>query len=148
MTRPHTPQPRQSHRPPRLSPLSPVEEAQLLAALPDLARPVVTLALRTGLRLSELRVQAWHDIDLTTGRLRVTCPKEGRPRVLPLTRAAVAVLTTLRQDGPLLFPTLPRTLATLVRTTAQQVGLGPVTRTCLRATALARGGAGCAPPHQ
>src|SRR5690242_20290012 len=109
MPRPPKPPPRPAPLLDRLSPLSLEEEAQLMAALPAWARPVVALALATGLRFSELRRQAWRDIDRVTGRLRVTWPKEGRSTVLPLTPAALALLAALPQEGPWLFPTCPTT---------------------------------------
>jgi integrase len=120
------------------APLSQDEEARLCAALPDQAHAVVTLILQTDVRFGELRAQAWRDIDLTAGILRVTRPKTGTRVVIPLTRTACALLGTLPQAGPLLFPTLPETLATVVRTAAHQAGLPGRIWHRLRRTYLAR----------
>ena len=106
-----------------LTPLTQDEEARLCAALPGQAHAVVTLMLQTGIRLGELYAQAWRDVDLAARVLRVTYHKTGTRVVIPLNSAACALLGTLPQVGPLLFPTLPGTLATAVRTAAQQAGL-------------------------
>ena len=58
----------------RPRPLSPEEEAQLMAVLPDHYKSIVTLAINTRLRLGELRIQHWHDVDLVDSSLRVTRP--------------------------------------------------------------------------
>ena len=121
-----------------LTPLTQDEEARLCAALPDPARAVVTLMLQTGIRLGELRAQAWRDVDLAARVLRVTCHKTGTRVVIPLNRTTCALLGALPQAGPLLFPTLPGTLSTVVRTAAQQASLHGRIWHRLRMTYLAR----------
>jgi len=54
--------------------------------------PEVALALHTGLRLGELIRLQWADIDLTRRILAVRKSKSGRPRILPLSREALAAL--------------------------------------------------------
>jgi integrase len=120
------------------APLSQDEEARLCATLPSQAHAVVTLILQTGLRFGELRTQAWRDIDLAAGVLLVTHPKTGTRVVIPLNSTVCALLGALPQAGPLLFPTLPGTLATVVRTAAQQTGLHGRIWHRLRMTYLAR----------
>jgi integrase len=124
--------------PDRFAPLSQDEEARLFAVLPSQAHAVVTLILQTGVRLGELRAQAWRDIDLAAGLLRVTRHKTGTRVAIPLNSTACALLGALPQAGPLLFPTLPGTLATVVRTAAQQAGLPGRIWHRLRRTYLAR----------
>ncbi len=82
------------------------EEADrfLQAADPEW-QPMFTLALRTGLRLGELRALRWDDVDLVAGRLMVRrcdwrghlgTPKSGRNRELPLSGDALAALKAQR----------------------------------------------------
>jgi len=121
-----------------LPPLSTGDVAHLMTVLPGPWKPIVTLALETSLRLSVLRAQTWRDVNLERKTLHVTYPKNGTVRAILLTSTAVAVLAALPKDGPLLFPTLPRTLATLLRTTGQQAGFRDITWHRLRETSLAR----------
>ena len=83
---------RQKEADERPRPLTPDEEARLFAVLPAHYKPFVTLALHTGLRLGELRHQAWRDIDLPGATLRVTRPKTGKAESIPLNATARAVL--------------------------------------------------------
>jgi integrase len=65
---------------------------------------MIIVALRTGLRIGELRGLQWSDIDLEQGAIRVVrtdpgrrdldanAPKGNRPRVVPLTDEAIAAL--------------------------------------------------------
>ncbi len=67
--------------------------------------PMVTIALRTGLRSGELRALKWEDVDLVAGNLHVCrtlwnghegSPKGGRNRIVPLSDEAIAVLKAHR----------------------------------------------------
>lgn len=119
-------------------PLIPDEEARLLQRLPAHYKPVVTLALHTGLRLGELRAQTWKDIDLEQGTLTVTRPKSGKREVLPLNRTARETLRSLERSGPVLFPTLPKKLSDLFIRYARKAGVPDVTFHCLRDTFISR----------
>lgn len=82
------------------------EEAdRFLAAADARWKPMLTIALRTGLRLGELLALKWEDIDLVAGRLVVRrtlwqgqegSPKGGRMREVPLSETAVATLKVHR----------------------------------------------------
>ena len=98
--------------------------------LPAHYRSFVTLALNTGLRLGELRAQAWKDIDLTQGVLTVTQPKSRKPENLPLNATA--------RTGLLLFPTMPKKLSDLFIRYAKKAGLQDMTFHCLRDTFISR----------
>jgi integrase len=95
----------------------------LLAALEDHDRPLVKLALLTGMRLGELLALRWSYVDLLNGTIHVRVaytdglgvgtPKSQRSvREVELTGAAVEVLQDLLQaqgvqdDDALLFPPL------------------------------------------
>lgn len=66
--------------------------------------PEVRLALSTGLRLSELMRLQWADVDLAGRSLAVRKSKSHRPRVIPLSRSALAALAEqrdkTRRSGP------------------------------------------------
>lgn len=90
------------------------EEAdRLIVAAPRKWKPMIALALRTGLRLGELMALRWQDVDLVAGRLMVRqnvvkgivgTPKSGKPREVPLSDEALAALHGHRHDrGPLVF---------------------------------------------
>lgn len=54
--------------------------------------PLVSLALETGMRRSELLRVRWNDVDLETRTLSIREAKNGHPRTIPLSSAAVGVL--------------------------------------------------------
>jgi integrase len=130
----------------RPRPISQDEEARVFARLPEHYKPVVTLALHTGLRLGELRAQTWRDVDLATGTLRVTRPKSKKHEVIPLNSTAFAVLAALPQEDPLLFPHLPSKLSDLFIRYARKAGLSDVTFHCLRDTYISRLAQYCTAP--
>ena len=109
-------------------------------------KPVVILALHMGLRLGELRAQQWRDVGLAAGLLTVTQPKSGKRETVPLNSIAFAVLAALPQDGPLLFPRLPKKLSDLFIKYARKAGLTDVTFHCLRDTYISRLAPHCTTP--
>lgn len=135
--------PEENERP---RPISQYEESRLFAVLPEHYKPVVTLALHTGLRLNELRCQTWRDVDLSTGSLTVTRPKSKQHEVIPLNSTAFAVLAGLEQDGLLLFPKMPKKLSDLFIRYAKRAGLEDVTFHCLRDTYISRLAVHCTTP--
>jgi integrase len=58
--------------------LSPEEEGRLLKALPNRMRPLVTMALHTGMRRGELRALRWEDVDLATATVRVRLDRRAK----------------------------------------------------------------------
>jgi site-specific recombinase XerD len=79
----------------RLAFLSPAGEEAVLAALPVERRPLVMLAINTGLRWSEQARLRWHDVDLLTGVLTVRLAKNGQARRVPFNSAARSALLDL-----------------------------------------------------
>ena len=119
-------------------PLTREEEARLLAVLPEDYLPFVTLALNTGLRMGELRTQLWADVDLPSGTLKVTRPKSKRHEVIPLNATAFALLVGLKQDGPLVFPGMPKRLSDTFIRYCRKAGLDDVSFHDLRDTFISR----------
>jgi integrase len=84
------------------------EETHLLKASPPEIRDAIILALQTGMRLGDLCSLTPATVDLPRGEIYLPKPKNAKPRRLPLTPAARAVLTLrLTGRGPTdrLFPT-------------------------------------------
>ncbi len=90
------------------------EEAdRLIIAAPDEWKAMIIVALRTGLRLGELMALRWQDVDLVSGKVVVRqnvvkgiigTPKSNKPREVPLSDEALAVLHEHRHlRGPLVF---------------------------------------------
>jgi integrase len=90
------------------------EEAdRLIAAAQDEWRAMILVALRTGLRQSELLGLRWEDVDLVAGRItvrqaivrgRVGTPKSGKAREVALGDEVIAALKRQRHlRGPLVF---------------------------------------------
>jgi len=94
--------------PPRTRVLSDREMEQLGKAVGDLQDPHVRAAfavlILTGCRRSEVLRARWEDIDLDAGLWRLPSTKSGRPQVVPLPDAAVAILRDLPRVGPLVVP--------------------------------------------
>jgi integrase len=92
------------HVPPDVTYLDFDEAERLIQAADDLWRPMIVVALNTGLRIGELIALHWADVDLMKGRLRVTrndwegtlgTPKSGKNRDIPLNLAAQQALMAL-----------------------------------------------------
>jgi integrase len=128
-------------------PISADEEARLMAVLPEHLRPIVTLALHTGLRLGELRAQRWSDINLIDADLVVSRPKSGRREVLPLNDTAYTVLASLPQTHDVIFPDMPPDLSKRFTRLLRKAGLpSDITFHCLRDTYISRLAPYCAAP--
>jgi len=128
-------------------PLTSEEEARLFVVLPDHIEPIVTLALHTGLRLGELRVQRWSDVDLVDASLQVTQPKSGKREVLPLNAVAYALLASLPQTADVIFPAMPVDMSGMFKRLVAKAGLpGNITFHCLRDTYVSRLAPYCAAP--
>ena len=65
--------------------LAPEDQEKLIACTPEAMRPVVGLALDTGLRTGELLRLEWRDVDFKGGTVRVRVSKSGKGRSVPFT---------------------------------------------------------------
>ncbi len=76
------------------------------------AAAVLAMLTVTGARLSEIMLASWENVDLDRGMLTVPRSKNGRPRYIPLSPIAVAILerqaTRRLPDNPHVFPSWRR----------------------------------------
>jgi len=75
--------------------LQPTELRSLLAACPEWLRPVVGLAVATGMRRSEVLGLRWLDVDLAHARILLTQTKNGDGRIVYLNQSALAALCSV-----------------------------------------------------
>ena len=95
---------------PRTRFLSREEYRRLIAAAEPHLKPIVEMAVETGLRSEELLGLKWEQIDLDRREIRLVETKSKQPRVVPLSDRAVAVFVATSRigDSPFVF-TNPRT---------------------------------------
>ena len=96
----------------RLRRLSCGELEQLISAECNnpYTKPMILLALETAMRLGELLSLKWSRVDLDRGFAELQKTKNGHGRMVPLTAAALSVLSNLERDGDVVFPVKPGTL--------------------------------------
>ncbi len=114
------------------------EEARLLAMLPEKYKPVVTVALRTGLRMGECRGLWWRDVDFEAGVITVAEAKGGEVQQVPMNSAARAILEALPRRSPYVFPDLPSRLSERFVELAQKAGVNELRFHDLRHTFCSR----------
>ena len=84
---------------PRTRFLSQDEYRRLLAASGPLLRPLIEMAVATGMRLEELLGLKWDQVDLERREVRLVVTKSKQPRVVPLSARAVAILVAAARPG-------------------------------------------------
>ena len=84
--------------------LTPDEEARLLQVCPERYRPIVIVALHTGLRKGELLGLRWRDVDFEAGALTVERSKHGEAKRLPMNSLVAEILKGLPRNDPYVFP--------------------------------------------
>lgn len=95
----------------RLRYLTPEEIERLLAACPEHLRRVVTVALHTGMRKSEILTLQWQQIQLEQRGVLLLDTKNGEQRGVPLTETVARLFQTIQEDharfglaSPWVFP--------------------------------------------
>ena len=83
---------------PRTRFLSRDEYRRLLVASSPHLRPLIEMAVETGMRLEELLSLKWEQVDLERREVRLVVTKSKRPRMVPLSDNAVAVLVAGTRD--------------------------------------------------
>jgi integrase len=78
--------------------LSIEEEARLFQYLPESIKPLVTVALHTGMRKGELLALRWNDVDFYTGTLRVREAKSGEGSSVVMNSVVRATLKEVRRE--------------------------------------------------
>lgn len=107
--------------------LSSDEERRLLEAVAPSGRrnpemlPLVQLALQTAMRRGELLALRWEHVDLERQTAYLPTSKNGHPRQVPLSSAAVVVLTSLNNhlDGPVFSIAAQTVAAAFTRATTR-----------------------------
>lgn len=81
------------------------EAARLIEECRGVLRPLVTVALHTGMRKSELLGLTWDAVNLKRNRITLRQSKNGEPRDIPINSTVRRALTGLRTrlDVPLVF---------------------------------------------
>ena len=86
--------------------LAKVEERKLMETCSETLRPIITVALNTGMRKGEILNLTWNQVDFENRRIRVEKTKSGKVRFIPVNDSLFHELNTLRKmDGqsPYLF---------------------------------------------
>jgi integrase len=78
------------------------EEARLLTALPSYLRPLVLVALHTGMRKGELAGLEWKDVNINTRTVTVTESKSGEGRRVSMNRVVIDALHQLQRERKVL----------------------------------------------
>ncbi|HEY9158308.1 site-specific integrase [Candidatus Binatus sp.] len=73
------------------------EELRLLEKLPEWLRPLVMVAIHTGMRRGELLNLMWADVDFVGGIIFVRTSKSGEGRRIPMSPTAHRTLSALRE---------------------------------------------------
>ena len=81
------------------------EETRLFSVLPKKYKPLVTVALHTGLRKTEQLSLKWTDVDFKLGQITVRESKPGKSRVIPMNDIVETLLKRLprRIHNPFVF---------------------------------------------
>jgi integrase len=86
---------------------APAELERLLASAIGRApwlSAMIRLAVQTGMRRGELLSMKWADVDFETRTVRLTRTKNGHPRTVPLSFAALELLRDTPGAGDMVFP--------------------------------------------
>lgn len=125
--------------------LDAAEEARLLHELRPVGRrnvwmkPVVQLALETAMRRGELLALRWESMDLAKRTAYLPLTKNGRPRHVPLSLAAVSILEALsRSPDGRVFPITAAALVAAFTHACKRAGIVDLHFHDLRHTATTR----------
>ncbi|MBI3800184.1 MAG: site-specific integrase, partial [Deltaproteobacteria bacterium] len=75
------------------------EESALFDALPNWLKPLVAVALNTGMRKGELLNLRWRDVDFTSGTITIRDPKSGEDEYVLMNATTQQTLKTLWESS-------------------------------------------------
>jgi integrase len=111
------------------------EYRRVLAAAPEWMKPLITLAVFTGIRRSELLGLKWSDVNLPARQIVLRLTKNGESRAVWLNDAPLEVLANLPRTSELCFPGIaPGQLSNGFRRLLQRLGLKGLSWHSLRHT--------------
>ncbi|WP_244936513.1 tyrosine-type recombinase/integrase [Methylobacterium currus] len=67
-------------------------------------RPLITMAIETGMRKGELLSIRWVDVDFDARTVKILRTKNGHPRTVPLSPTAIQTLSAMKRDAERVFP--------------------------------------------
>ena len=67
--------------------------------------PLIIVAVETGMRLGEMLSLSWNDLDVGQRFLTIRDTKNGKDRIIPLTRLALVTIGEIPQSSYLIFNT-------------------------------------------
>ncbi len=76
------------------------ELRRLLHYSDEALKPIITIAVNTGMRSSEIRFLKWGDVDLLRGIITLTVTKNGETRRVPINKTVKEMLFGLPKNGP------------------------------------------------
>lgn len=118
------------------------DEGKRLAATattsPWYLRPLIALAIETGMRRGELLSIRWKDVDQTAHTIRILRTKNGHPRTIPLTPKAIEVLSSLERKDDRVFPVTPNAVRLAWERLRRRAGLKDLRLHDLRHEAVSR----------
>lgn len=114
----------------------PEDEAKLLAVADPVMQQIITLAIETGMRRSEIFALRWKDVYPQAVRLHDT--KNGQTRSVPLSTRAKAVLAEKGEPDRKVFNIHPDTASHLFQEYCQAIGLQGAVFHSLRHEAVSR----------
>jgi integrase len=87
-----------------MSDLLPEEVQTLIPNCPEYLKPIVTVAVHTGMRRGEIIGLKWGDIDMGPGKITLTDTKNSEGRVVSMDETVKAIFANLERKGDLVFP--------------------------------------------
>src|ERR1700731_4631002 len=82
----------------RLRHISPIELRRVLNSCPEWLKPIVDLAVATGMTRSELLELRWRDVDVEASAIAVPQTKLSQRRLVPLNAVAQQALASVRRE--------------------------------------------------
>jgi len=101
-------------------------------------KPLILIALETGLRQGELIKLLWKDVDLDSRLLKVRDTKNGEDRVIPLSNKSLSILESLPRPGKTVFNASHSSLQNAWKRLIKRSGLNDLHFDDLRHEAISR----------